>query len=68
MYYNSAAGVFLTNSITHPQIEHIWVFPLLYGFRTTRADMPDKEASLESTLHNIYICRNSCSVDVIPDF
>jgi len=31
MYYNSAAVVFLTHSIPRPQIEHIWVFPLLYG-------------------------------------
>jgi len=55
MYYNSAAGVFLTHLITRPQIEHIWVSPLLYGFHTT-TDMADKEASLESILHIIYIC------------
>ncbi|KIM56029.1 hypothetical protein SCLCIDRAFT_1220684 [Scleroderma citrinum Foug A] len=40
------------------EIEHIWVFPLSYGFRTTRTDMADKEAWLESIHHIIYIRGN----------
>ena len=64
MYYRRATGVFLT----HPQIEYIWVFPLLHGFRATRADTVDKEASLESIIRIIYIRRNSPGVYDIDNF
>ena len=59
MYCNNVTGVFWIHSITCPQVEYVWVFPLLYGFSTTQTDKADKEASLESILRIIYIRENS---------
>lgn len=49
------------------QIEVIWVFPFLYGFRVTwDADTAHKEASLESVHCLICICANSlCGYGIV---
>jgi len=58
---------YLANSITHSQIEQIWVFPLSYGLRLTWADMVDTEASLENIDYTICIRKNAFCVYDMSD-
>ena len=53
---------YLTYSMTHSQIEQIWVFPLLYGLRMAWADTVDTEAPLENIHYTICFRTNAFSV------